>query len=683
MKKRSRRFPTVFTAVILAAVLLGAGVTAFTTGSVPLQEDKKETAGEIRNQVEKPTAGSQTGTSAASASAATSADAPAATPADAPAATPAAASAVTPAATPAAASAVTPAATPTAAPAEEAEPPVDAIKGIVAIDPGHQGPSIDMSALEPDGPGSANMKAKATSGTTGRFTGIGEYELVMDISLLLREELELRGYEVVLTRENNETAISNSERAILANESGADIYLRIHANGAEDPSVSGALAMSPGYDNPYVSYLAAESEELALDILNSYCAKTGMASQGLAYTNTMTGINWSEIPVMILEMGYMTNEQDDNQMANAEFRDLMVQGIADGVDQWYAANPSPSEGQPRKMRGGRPVGENAAGSGDDTYPVTAEMTSLADQIYAGSLAEPEKAGETWGVTVIDLTGKQRAIGGDRRIKSASVLKLFIMAAVFDQIYMGVPEGETAAAAPIASGDAAAQAVSTAAPTVTPAAAADTAAQAAATTAPTATPSATTAPTASGDAAAQTDLGAWKTLLTDMITVSDNTAANTLVEKLGGGDFEAGRQWLNNWCRQHGYTGTSMGRRFLASDFTEDNYTTSDDCARLLASVYDGTCVCPPAAEQMLALLKGQTRLNKIPAGVAAYDVQTANKTGELADASLGFVENDAAIVWGKKKDYVLCTLSENVAANGAAITRISELSNTVYQRLNQ
>ena len=512
------------------------------------------------------------------------------------------------------------------------EETADTIRGIVAIDPGHQAPSVDMSAQEPNGPGSAEMKTKASAGTTGSFTGIGEYELNMDISLLLRKELEKRGYEVVLTRENNETAISNSERAMLANESGADIYVRIHANGSDDPSVSGALTVSPGSDNPYVSHLAEKSAELSADILNSYCEATGLTNLGLTYSNAMTGINWSEIPVTILEMGYMTNEQDDMRMADAEFRGIMVTGIADGIDKWFADNPSPAAGSPRKTRGGRPVGEEGtksdhAGQAGQDFKITAEMDKLAEKITADYIAPAEAAGEVWGVSVVDLTDRQRCtIGGDRRIRSASVLKLFIMAATYEQIYSSVPEAER-----------------------------DT---------------------------AKADEGSYAGLLQAMITVSDNTAANSLVEALGGGDFEAGRLRLNEWCTEHGYTGTSMGRRFLASSFTEDNYTTSDDCALLLASIYDGTCVSAAASEQMQNLLKGQTRLNKIPAGVTAYNAVTANKTGELADPALGNVENDAAIIWGAQKDYVLCTLSENLAGNGEAITRIVSISDLVYRELN-
>ncbi len=209
-------------------------------------------------------------------------------------------------------------------------------KGIlIALDPGHQGWHVDMSATEPNAPGSGVMKAKATSGTSGTYSGIPEFQLCLDISLMLKSELESRGYDVLMTREDNDTAISNSERATLANDAGADISVRIHANGSEDPGAKGALALITSPDNPYTGGLYGDSARLAEQVLSAYCAATGLLNQGIQLNDTMTGINWSQIPVMILEMGFMTNEDDDLKMADPDFRIKMVQGIADGIDHYY------------------------------------------------------------------------------------------------------------------------------------------------------------------------------------------------------------------------------------------------------------------------------------------------------------------------------------------------------------
>ena len=191
----------------------------------------------------------------------------------------------------------------------------------VAIDPGHQGPNVDMSALEPLGPGSTEMKAKASTGTQGAFTGLEEYQLNLDVSLKLEQEL-------------NDTAISNKERAEYAAEQGAEICVRIHANGA-DSAASGALTISPSSANPYVASLYEQSNLLSQCVLDSYCQATGFDNRGVTYADNMTGINWSTIPVTILEMGFMTNEHDDLQMSDPDFQDTMVTGIADGIDSYF------------------------------------------------------------------------------------------------------------------------------------------------------------------------------------------------------------------------------------------------------------------------------------------------------------------------------------------------------------
>jgi len=205
----------------------------------------------------------------------------------------------------------------------------------VALDPGHQGWNVDMSDSEPNAPGSGERKAKCTSGTQGNYSGLAEHQLTLDISKQLREELESRGYEVLLTREDNNTAISNAERARLSNDWRADIFVRVHANSVDDSSVNGALMLTSTTNNPYVGSYYSKSRALAEAILKSYCQTTGFANKGIQENDTMTGINWSTRPVVIIEMGFMSNRDDDMAMADSSFQELMVKGIADGIDTYF------------------------------------------------------------------------------------------------------------------------------------------------------------------------------------------------------------------------------------------------------------------------------------------------------------------------------------------------------------
>lgn len=204
---------------------------------------------------------------------------------------------------------------------------------VVVIDPGHQGRGD--STTEPNGPGSATMKARVAGGTHGTTTGVYEYELTLAISQQLQTELQNRGYTVYMTRTSHDVNISNMERAQYATSVGADIAVRIHANGAENASVSGAMALAPSSSNPYISYLSGSSWNLSQCVLNSYCQATGMHNQGVTGSDTMTGINWSTVPVTILEMGYMTNPTDDTNMENPSYQSQMVQGIANGIDAYF------------------------------------------------------------------------------------------------------------------------------------------------------------------------------------------------------------------------------------------------------------------------------------------------------------------------------------------------------------
>lgn len=206
---------------------------------------------------------------------------------------------------------------------------------VVVIDPGHQ--AKGDSTTEPNGPGSSSMKARVKSGTSGTTTGVAEYELTLDVSLQLRDELQARGYTVYMTREKHDVNISNKERALYATEVGADIAVRIHANGSDSSASSGALALCPSSSNPYVSGLAAESSALSKYVLDAYCSETGMKNQGVQTSDTMTGMNWSEVPVTIIELGFMTNPTDDTNMQNSDYQKKMVKGIANGIDAYYAS----------------------------------------------------------------------------------------------------------------------------------------------------------------------------------------------------------------------------------------------------------------------------------------------------------------------------------------------------------
>ena len=480
----------------------------------------------------------------------------------------------------------------------------------VAIDPGHQGSWVDMSAQEPSAPGSSETKAKATTGTTGKFSGLNEYELNLQVSFLLRDELEDRGYEVVMTREDHDTAISNKERAELAAAEGADILVRIHANGSDDTSVNGALAMVPSQSNPYVGYMYEECYELGEDILKAYCESTGIADDGVQYYDNMSGINWSTIPVTILEMGFMSNQNDDLLMADETFQPVMAEGIANGIDDYFEDKVPVKKAEEQTENTSQSEQEtDTKNTGETEAESSADMNRIENEL-AEDLAVRAGAGENWSAAVVNLNTEDSCTVNNQSMQAASLIKLFIMGAVYDSYdSLTAVYGEDQI----------------------------------------------------------------QSLLSDMITVSDNTAANTLTNYLGDGDDAIGRGAVNEYCASNSYERTNMGRMLLAPTDNGDNLTSVSDCAEFLRKVYKGEL---PHAEEMLGFLKNQQRTHKIPAGLPE-GVESANKTGELDT-----VENDAAIVFGDTP-YILCIMSENLSDVGAAQSNIAGISSDMYRLIEE
>ena len=225
----------------------------------------------------------------------------------------------------------------TPAPIIETEAPVhrEVIKNkkMIVIDAGHQ--QKGNFSKEPIAPGASETKAKVAGGTSGVSTKIPEYQVTLEVSLLLEKELDARGYDVVMIRRTNDVNISNSERAMVANDMNADAFIRIHCNGSESSGAKGALTMCQTANNKYCGDMYKESRLLSECVIDSLCRETGAKNLGVTETDSMSGINWCSVPVTIVEMGFMTNPEEDKLLCDAAYQEKLAIGMANGIDEYF------------------------------------------------------------------------------------------------------------------------------------------------------------------------------------------------------------------------------------------------------------------------------------------------------------------------------------------------------------
>ncbi len=205
---------------------------------------------------------------------------------------------------------------------------------IVVIDAGHQ--AKGNNAKEPIGPGAKEKKAKVTTGTTGKWTKKKESEINLAVAKKLRKELEKRGYKVIMVRTKQNVNISNKERADIANKAKADVFIRLHCDGSNNKRVNGAHTIAPTSKNKYVPKKAkSSSQKLAQSIISSFCKKTKAKNRKVSYRDDMSGINWCKVPVTIIEMGFMSNKDEDKKLATSAYQTKCASGIADGIDNYF------------------------------------------------------------------------------------------------------------------------------------------------------------------------------------------------------------------------------------------------------------------------------------------------------------------------------------------------------------
>lgn len=228
-----------------------------------------------------------------------------------------------PTATPTPSPSPTPTPSPTPSPIPQAEDAADLTGLVVVIDPGHQ--EIASEELENCADWLGTEKPRCTAGSVGVTSGMGEYELTLAYAQIVGAYLEQNGATVIYTRTENDVDISNQERAQIAVDNSADVFIRLHADAANDSLTSGVRVYVPdsgSYSGSVVNWgqelgeLIAEQEGLEFD--------SPMA------THLYTGLNYANsVPAFQISLGFMSNSDDETILLQEENMVNVAYAIAD------------------------------------------------------------------------------------------------------------------------------------------------------------------------------------------------------------------------------------------------------------------------------------------------------------------------------------------------------------------
>lgn len=554
---------------------------------------------------------------------------------------------------------------------------------LIAIDAGHQGQG--NFGQEPIGPGASETKNKVAAGTSGRTTGVPEYQLTLDISLQLRDALEEKGYQVLMIRETNDVDISNAERAQMANEAEADVFIRIHANGSDSSSANGAMTICQTSTNPYNSEYYEDSKRLSELVLDEYTEATGIRRERVWETDTMSGINWCMVPVTILELGYMTNPEEDTKMQDPEFQGDMVDGIVAGIEAYLeekkesAQNTDPDESEADSDESEADFTESEsdlADPEDSSEGETADASSTATTAETADTEEPDEEAKSRAAKEAEM----RELKEDLYESSSATAHMVALSAssarqivnITGNAVKGRYEQETDAPMAALEKDLKEEIGKLGGKWSLYLKRLDTGRVIKINAGKKMVAASLIKLFVAGEFYRQTGSGKlsedkFGSQPDSMINVSDNSACNNLISAVGMSN-------VNEFAAKNGYKATQLNRKMLVSNGKE-NYTSAADCGKMLEKVLKGTYVSKHASERILEKgLKAQQRRSKIPAGVPS-GVETANKTGELNN-----VDNDAAIVWSPACTYILCIMSSDT---GGRISEIVKLSSMVYKGINE
>src|SRR3954454_17851459 len=196
----------------------------------------------------------------------------------------------------------------------------------IVIDPGHDARA--NLATEPIGPGSSQRKIKDGGGTSGVVTGTPEAVVNLAISKRLRRVLVGEGYCVTMTRTRTAgRSFGNVVRARIANRAHAALFVRIHADGSTDHSRHGTSTLYPALHRGWTDDVLPQSRVAARRMQRALVRTLHSRDLGIVRRSDITGFNWADVPVVLTEVGFLTNPSEDRRLSSARGERRAERGV--------------------------------------------------------------------------------------------------------------------------------------------------------------------------------------------------------------------------------------------------------------------------------------------------------------------------------------------------------------------
>jgi N-acetylmuramoyl-L-alanine amidase len=201
---------------------------------------------------------------------------------------------------------------------------------LVCLDPGHGTPPAIGRQLEPIGPGSRTLKIKDGGGTAG------EAPVALAIALRARRLLLARGYRVAMTRTGPTIRLGDGDgniaRARFCNRRHAALMVRIHADGSPVRSLHGVSTLVPAWHRGWTDDVYAASVRAGRAVQTAVVSATGALDRGIVQRSDLTGFNWADVPVVLVETGFMTNPTESQRLKTPSYQQRVALGLARGVE---------------------------------------------------------------------------------------------------------------------------------------------------------------------------------------------------------------------------------------------------------------------------------------------------------------------------------------------------------------